>query len=398
VTTALGTGSSASSFTVISGLSVGDVTVTRPVSGTLGAVFTVTLSPVSTSTVTVLYRTVDGTAQAGVDYTTTTGTLTFGPGVTSRNVTVPILGNGSSGPPRTFALELFDPTNAGILRALGEGTLLRPWRVSDWNGDGKADLVWQQETTGELALWFFDGTKRVGVSSLSPDRVPDRKLGASASGDFDADGQTDLVFRHQTTGAASIWLMNGQSRTSAVPLSPARPAAWRIAAAADWNADNGADLVWQNASTGDVEIWYLNGTSFASSAAVTPSRPAVWQVAAAADWNADGKPDLLWQNQKTGALDVWYMNGPARTGSATLSPSKPASPFKLLAAVADFTGDGQPDLLFRDPLFGSLAIWVMNGTSRTSTVTPTGVNYPGELPTTPGRVLFDAKWQVVLPR
>jgi hypothetical protein len=167
---------------------------------------------------------------------------------------------------------------------------------------------------------------------------------------------------------------------------------------ADWNGDNGADLVWQNTSTGAVEIWYLNGTAFASSVAVTPSRPAVWQVASAADWNGDGKPDLLWQNQSTGDLEVWYMNGATRVSSAALSPSRPSSPFKLLTAVGDFSGDGKLDLLFRDPIQGTLAIWVMNGVTRTSTVTPTGINYPGELPTTPGRVLFDVKWQVVLPK
>ena len=142
---------------------------------------------------------------------------------------MPILGNGASGPPRTFSLELFNPSNAGLLRARGDGTILRPWRVSDWNGDGKADVLWQQEATGELALWLFDGTKRIGVASLSPDRVPDRKQWVAGSGDFNGDGQTDLVFQHQTTGAVSVWLMNGLTRTSAVTLSPARPIAWRLA-------------------------------------------------------------------------------------------------------------------------------------------------------------------------
>jgi hypothetical protein len=47
------------------------------------ASFTVTLSAVSAQTITVAYNTTDGTATAGADYTSATGTLTFAPGTTS---------------------------------------------------------------------------------------------------------------------------------------------------------------------------------------------------------------------------------------------------------------------------------------------------------------------------
>ena len=42
-----------------------------------------------TGIMTVGYTTVDGTAQAGSDYQATSGTLTFNPGETSKDVTVP---------------------------------------------------------------------------------------------------------------------------------------------------------------------------------------------------------------------------------------------------------------------------------------------------------------------
>lgn len=69
-------------------ISVGDVTVSN-VSGT--ASFDVTLSSTYGSDVTVDYATQDDTATAGIDYTATSGTLTFTPGQTSKTVTVPIL-------------------------------------------------------------------------------------------------------------------------------------------------------------------------------------------------------------------------------------------------------------------------------------------------------------------
>ncbi|MCR4405880.1 MAG: hypothetical protein NUW24_03010, partial [Anaerolineae bacterium] len=66
------------------GLSINDVTVTEGNSGTTPAVFTVTLSTVTTQTVSVNYATADGSAVAPGDYSSTSGTLTFTPGQTSR--------------------------------------------------------------------------------------------------------------------------------------------------------------------------------------------------------------------------------------------------------------------------------------------------------------------------
>jgi hypothetical protein len=84
------------------------------VSETAGsAVFTVTLSAASLLPVTVVYATSDGTAIAGVDYQTTSGTLTFnpttssGPGDTTKTITVPVLNDHLFGPPsKQFNLTL----------------------------------------------------------------------------------------------------------------------------------------------------------------------------------------------------------------------------------------------------------------------------------------------------
>ena len=64
----------------------------------------------SNSTVTVNYATHDGTALAGTDYTSTSGTLTFGPGETAENITVPIIDRSGSAPTRSFTVTLSSPT------------------------------------------------------------------------------------------------------------------------------------------------------------------------------------------------------------------------------------------------------------------------------------------------
>ncbi len=68
----------------IPSLSINDVTITEGNTGTTNAVFTVTLSAASTSTVTVNFATANGTATTPSDYTAQNGTLTFAPGQTTK--------------------------------------------------------------------------------------------------------------------------------------------------------------------------------------------------------------------------------------------------------------------------------------------------------------------------
>lgn len=74
--------------------------------------YTVNLSGSSTQTITVQYSTVNGTALAGSDYTATTGTLTFNPGVTSQTISIPILNDSVNEANETFTVKLTSPTNA----------------------------------------------------------------------------------------------------------------------------------------------------------------------------------------------------------------------------------------------------------------------------------------------
>jgi YD repeat-containing protein len=104
-------------------VSVGNVSVNES-TGT--ATFTVTLSNPSTSVVTVSFATANGTAIAGLDYTATSGTLTFAAGETSKTVSVAILNDtlyeGST--PETFALTLSSPSNATLGTATATGSII----------------------------------------------------------------------------------------------------------------------------------------------------------------------------------------------------------------------------------------------------------------------------------
>jgi uncharacterized repeat protein (TIGR01451 family) len=132
-------------------------------SGTAPMNFSVTLSAISGQTVTVAYATADGTATAGSDYTTTSGTLTFAPGVTTQTIAVPISGDTTFEPNETFTVTLSLPANATIATGTGTGTIQ--------NDDaGNADLSITKTASGGA----FAGqtlTYNIAVANAGPNNA-----------------------------------------------------------------------------------------------------------------------------------------------------------------------------------------------------------------------------------
>ena len=87
--------------------------------------FTVSLSAAYVQAVTVSFRTVNGTAKSGEDYVARSGTLTFAPGETAKDVTVEVKGDNKREANETFSLELFGVSvNALLLDPVGLGRIL----------------------------------------------------------------------------------------------------------------------------------------------------------------------------------------------------------------------------------------------------------------------------------
>jgi hypothetical protein len=173
-----------------------------------------------------------------------------------------------------------------------------PWRVvatADLNGDANADIVWENFTTGQVYVWFMapsNGSAGYGGpnGAFLGDYVhaPDQSivtLGATTArvagaADIDNDGHPDLVWQDDTTGALSVWYLNGVVRTAVGPLgSGAVNPVWRIRTVGDYNGDQRPDLIWQQINTNELYAWFLNGASLASSAYLSPSAVnPIWKI------------------------------------------------------------------------------------------------------------------------
>src|SRR6516165_2927332 len=185
--------------------------------------------------------------------------------------------------------------------------------AKDFNGDGYADLVWENSSTGERAIWFL---KNGAFSSSAFLPTMPVQWHIAGVGDFNGDGNADLVWENTTTGERAIWLMkNGVLSSSA--FLPTMPVQWHIAGVGDFNGDGNADLVWENTSTGERAIWFLKNGAFSSSAFL-PTMPVQWHIAGVGDFNGDGNADLVWENTTTGERAIWLLKNGAFSSSAFL--------------------------------------------------------------------------------
>ena len=122
ITTASGTGTITNDDP---GLSIDSPTVTEGDTDSVNLVFTVTMSPSSSSQVTVNYARSGGTATSGTDFTALAAstTLTFAANETSKTITVSVTGDTVNEPDETVIVTLSSASGADIITASGTGTI-----------------------------------------------------------------------------------------------------------------------------------------------------------------------------------------------------------------------------------------------------------------------------------
>lgn len=218
--------------------------------------------------------------------------------------------------------------------------------TADFNRDGQSDFVWHHGTTGEVSVWFQRATmhQSFGGSDM-PDAtigpawnstVP-ASTGWELKGmdDFDRDGNADLLWYDGATGQLSVWFLNGTTHldrdavigpawNSTIPAS----AGWELKSVADFDRDGKVDLLWYNPSNGQLGVWFLNGTTHEErdaqiGPASTSTIPAStgWVLKGTDDFNRDHNVDILWHNGTTGEIGVWYLNGVTHVGHESIGPA-----------------------------------------------------------------------------
>jgi hypothetical protein len=246
-------------------------------------------------------------------------------------------------------------------QVLGSATVLGPasgttvTKVGDFDGDGKTDLV-RQFSDGSIVVYFLDGAALAaapaGLSNPQTVAVANANWTLVNVGDFNGDGKTDMVIQ-DSAGGTEIWRDVG-SQTQGI-MSSAVAAGWYVSKVADFNGDGKSDLLWTNA-TGGIGIWTMDGFN-AIDKQVVFSNGSGWKAIGTGDFNGDGKADVLFLNTTNGAIGMWLMNGTQALAKQSVFT---AATGWSITQVADFNADGKSDLLWTYER-GDTGLWLMDG-------------------------------------
>ncbi|MBN8459767.1 MAG: VCBS repeat-containing protein [Verrucomicrobia bacterium] len=233
------------------------------------------------------------------------------------------------------------------------GSQLRALAIADFNGDGMLDIV---STTRYLLLGNGDGTFRAPrfVGTTEETTVPD----SIAAGDIDRDGSMDIAITYGSSDRVAVILGNGNGtfqfeRIVTVGRFP------EMATLDDLNADGMPDLVVCNYS--DVSVLLGNGDgTFLPETRYPVISSAVGHCVG--DVDGDGKPDILAAGGESDKYSVLYGSFSLLLGNGdgTFRPEvrHQVDSGAYDVALLDLDGDQCLDVVTTESSHDVVAVWL----------------------------------------
>jgi hypothetical protein len=232
----------------------------------------------------------------------------------------------------------------------------------DFNNDGNLDLAVVSDLDG-ISMAFVLGNGKGGFNLGSLITHQGATFYNPTIGDFNQDGNLDLVTRGETSLTTYLGNGNGTFRSVWSNGAPAHGMAEQLLAG-DFNGDGKLDLILvqtpqivvNGQTTWGKAFWFAKGNGDGSFGSLTSiaSFPGVTTSVCAggifsntglqlSDFNGDGKLDLAFCNQSQ--IGVMLGNGDGTFRPATYYTADPTGLGLFTFAIGDINSDGKPDLI-----------------------------------------------------
>ena len=182
---------------------IGDVTAAEGNAGSSTFSFAVTKTGSTGFTTSVNFATTDGTATvADGDYAPTSGTLSFLPGDTTKNVDVTVNGDTKHETGETFTVDLSGAVNASIADNQGVGTITNDDQVPDISVDDQVTAEGNSPTTPTMT--FNVTLSNPSDQTVAVDYTTTDGTATTADGDYDATANSVTFDPGQTTKTVDV--------------------------------------------------------------------------------------------------------------------------------------------------------------------------------------------------
>ncbi|MHB1937326.1 MAG: FG-GAP-like repeat-containing protein [Acidobacteriaceae bacterium] len=251
----------------------------------------------------------------------------------------------------SFAFTAFAQTPSFSAHSAATTTALSQYSdvIGDLNGDGYEDLITGTGSSFSVRLSNGDGTYRAPITYAIPNYSTPVLLG-----DFNEDGKLDLVVENcpsSNCSGYSIYFGNGDG-TFQAPVKHTVSGSLMTMGAADVNHDNKTDLLVLTTTDGgnssDLQVLFANGDGTFSNGPTTHFSYGA-TVLLTGDFDGDGKADVALQLGSEGGTQIEILSGDG-TGNFTVTYTNGNSSQGFFEA-ADVNGDGISDLISTDTYY-----------------------------------------------